>query len=316
MHISAGFDDFWTSSDTNALFAKLSQKVKNSDFNLAVTASQSPEFVRMLINDAQQLARAVVAVKKGRLGDALDYLYAGYTSHKDYSSASFFHKKKPGSIPFRRPSLSSSKFLRLGVSQRWLELQYGWLPTLNDIYNASDAFAALNSGARASLVTVSKKKVHAFDASNSPPNYSAPCTYVQKVKIIAVLREELQTARVLGLTDPLSVAWELLPWSFVADWFIPIGTYLSNLNTIPHVKGEFRFIAFKRWESVFGQSHHLHDPDMYPASSIGTFQQIKLNRWTQYDLQVPFPSFKPISSVASVGHLENALALLGSSFRR
>jgi hypothetical protein len=40
----------------------------------------------------------------------------------------------------------------------------------------------------------------------------------------------LATAASVGLTNPLEVAWELVPFSFVADWFIPIGSYLSRLD--------------------------------------------------------------------------------------
>jgi len=34
----------------------------------------------------------------------------------------------------------------------------------------------------------------------------------------------------LGLTDWRSIAWEVTPWSFVADWFIPIGAYINSLS--------------------------------------------------------------------------------------
>lgn len=33
-----------------------------------------------------------------------------------------------------------------------------------------------------------------------------------------------------GLLNPLEVIWELVPLSFVADWFLPIGDYLSALD--------------------------------------------------------------------------------------
>jgi hypothetical protein len=33
----------------------------------------------------------------------------------------------------------------------------------------------------------------------------------------------------LGLTNPLNVAWELVPFSFVVDWFIPIGDFFNGL---------------------------------------------------------------------------------------
>jgi hypothetical protein len=34
----------------------------------------------------------------------------------------------------------------------------------------------------------------------------------------------------LGLTRPLSAAWELMPWSFVADWFVGVGRYLDAIQ--------------------------------------------------------------------------------------
>lgn len=40
----------------------------------------------------------------------------------------------------------------------------------------------------------------------------------------------LQTLTQLGVTNPLEVAWELVPFSFVADWFLPVGNYLGAIN--------------------------------------------------------------------------------------
>jgi hypothetical protein len=34
----------------------------------------------------------------------------------------------------------------------------------------------------------------------------------------------------LGLTRPLSTAWELVPWSFVADWVFEFGKYLDAIQ--------------------------------------------------------------------------------------
>lgn len=34
----------------------------------------------------------------------------------------------------------------------------------------------------------------------------------------------------MGLLNPASIAWELVPFSFVVDWFIPVGKYISSLS--------------------------------------------------------------------------------------
>lgn len=40
----------------------------------------------------------------------------------------------------------------------------------------------------------------------------------------------LHTASSSGLINPLSIAWEVVPFSFVLDWFIPIGATLQAIT--------------------------------------------------------------------------------------
>lgn len=40
----------------------------------------------------------------------------------------------------------------------------------------------------------------------------------------------------LGLTNPAEVAWEVVPFSFVIDWFIPVGNFLSSLDSLVGVQ--------------------------------------------------------------------------------
>lgn len=52
-----------------------------------------------------------------------------------------------------------------------------------------------------------------------------------EVKIVyKVENRTLASLNSLGLVNPLSLAWELLPMSFVVDWFIPIGGFLRQLT--------------------------------------------------------------------------------------
>jgi hypothetical protein len=54
----------------------------------------------------------------------------------------------------------------------------------------------------------------------------------QVVKIACNVRIDnpaLATAQAVGLTNPALVAWELVPYSFVIDWFLPIGNWLTAI---------------------------------------------------------------------------------------
>lgn len=45
-----------------------------------------------------------------------------------------------------------------------------------------------------------------------------------------VRNPNLHLASQLGLTNPASVAYELVPYSFVLDWVLPLGPFLSSLT--------------------------------------------------------------------------------------
>lgn len=35
----------------------------------------------------------------------------------------------------------------------------------------------------------------------------------------------------LGLINPLEIAWEVMPWSFVVDWFLPVQTWIESMSS-------------------------------------------------------------------------------------
>lgn len=49
-------------------------------------------------------------------------------------------------------------------------------------------------------------------------------------------QSHFKTFQQIGLTNPLLLGWELIPFSFVADWFIQVGDYLETLDALIGVK--------------------------------------------------------------------------------
>lgn len=200
----------WSAADNLRLQSSLVKRIKGHQFNLAVDLAQANQLVKMCANTIRSMGRTLLHVKRGNISAALREL----------------------GVSGRNKKLKSKD-----VSGRWLEIQYGWLPAISSAYEAAKAFEALSMG-RTNRVVASTKRVWADDAIPSV-TYTAPAVFHAKGRIICELEEELSFGRSLGLTDPLQVAWELLPYSFVLDWFLPIGTYLENLAVIPHLKGRF-----------------------------------------------------------------------------
>jgi hypothetical protein len=130
-----------------------------------------------------------------------------------------------------------------------LELQYGWLPLLSTCFESMQAFEAISNGPRTKVFFASAVEGRKYDlGSPSPSIGSSPVNIKVGRRLQYEMYEELSVPRQLGLEDPLSIAWELTPWSFVIDWFFPFGNYLSNLNQIPRLKGRWLVTDFHKCE--------------------------------------------------------------------
>jgi hypothetical protein len=122
----------------------------------------------------------------------------------------------------------------------WLEYSFGWKPLVQDIYNAT-------------LVLVCDPPAHKVRASGryreqiSQGNYgqyawTTRAFYDVKVQIQAevyVHNPNLALANQLGLVNPATVAWELVPFSFLVDWFIPVGKMLDSWTDLLGYKIEY-----------------------------------------------------------------------------
>jgi hypothetical protein len=189
--------------------ARLLGKYKQSDFNLAVSAGESRESWHMI---ADRMFRFGEALRRTRNGDLTGALRAMGSS--------------------KRASRRAQRKLGSGdISGSFLELQYGWVPLINDIYAASELInepLVEKSSIRTSLRTTSGDFQTAISQAQSQ---SVTHQRERTVYHIAKLSTtEVTWAARLGLLNPLSVAWELTTLSFVADWFLPIGSLIEAVE--------------------------------------------------------------------------------------
>jgi hypothetical protein len=296
--ILAAFDGFhtepvWSTSDTNRLLSKLSSKVKGHDFNLAVNLAQMHQVSSMVVFNLGQLGRSMMALKRG-----------------DFATAARALGTKP----------KASRLKASDISGRWLELQYGWLPTLSDSYEAVKAFHAISEGPRSSIIRTSVSKKARVEGSQAPSQYSQMYDFELTTRIQYEMYEEMSFARQLGLLDPLTVIWEIVPYSFVVDWFVPIGTYLDNLNTIPKLKGRFLTTTTTRrqgGDSLIGK--------VQPFTSFGLqrvkdgtcpdyIKQTETQRVYSTSLSVPPPKFN-LGGAIHGRRIWNAISLAQIRFK-
>lgn len=278
-NLSLTFDSYFNLGAQ--LQSKLLSKVRQHDFNAGVFLGTVHETKELTIGTLGTLWRAYRAARHGDVKSVMRLLR--------------IHSK-----PAKWPKEAAS---------RWLELQYGWKPLVNDVYEAWKALDVQRTRKKyADRVVVSKKCRNLYDESAQGVSQRRRGGVVTIKKILYEMTDTSHDATLLGLTDPLSVAWELLPYSFVVDWFIPIGTYLENLSQIPALQG--RFCTVKILHSSLTA---IPVTSSYVGGTSNT-ERFWLSREISTGLAVERPSFKEWTKAWSPEHVWNAIALAANKF--
>jgi hypothetical protein len=206
-----------------------------------------PQVPQSMRNEAVTKALLKIADQKVNLGENLATLgqtirlLAGVTGTLAKSLQAAYRDKS------LRPYLTRSiaDLRRDGVSKviagKYLEYVYGWKPLMQDVYNLYE-LAGTGFGKTLTLHAQASSRQQAQNGVVSYHNisdysYTNQMLVTEKTRVTchlwARLDPEWQGARAfnqLGLLNPVSLAWELVPWSFVVDWILPIGSVLAALS--------------------------------------------------------------------------------------
>lgn len=130
----------------------------------------------------------------------------------------------------------------------WLTGRYGVRPIVYDFQNAADALANLSEKVQRCIgrSTIPTQPDGQFDSGWI--GYATTLDYRRQItrRAEVVHRGWASCAVSLGVNTPLQVnplvtAWELIPYSFVVDWLIDIGSYVDTLQ--PQLAGDYEGIA-------------------------------------------------------------------------
>lgn len=274
----------FNNNDINKGLSKLSEKIKGHDFNLAVNAAQIGQVTDMVVDTLRTFRNTMKYIRRGDIANAARQLGTG---------------------PRR------NRFRSKSISGRWLELQYGWLPLCSDVFEASKAIEAANS-VRTKRFRASIRRGADFNASQGPGTYSGIGRNQGILSYTTELLEIPSAARNLGLLDPATVAWEVIPFSFVVDWFIPIGTYIENLSYIPFLSGRSMTTKFAKFSA--SAKNVVDFGPLFKAGSC-TIETVRMDRIVG-GLTVPRPQFNPFDLAFSGKRIYNAAALTHLAFSR
>jgi hypothetical protein len=191
------------------------RRLYGQTLNLAMTAKDLMDANKMACDWFRRMTRAAPYLRKKRFGDA----YRAFFGNKSVSK---------------------------NAANTWLEFQFGVLPTKQAVQEAYTTYANANTPGDSiqingvpSCLRLSARSQTEFVPND--PGYG--WTYPKGSKVV-----RYQAIRYLSKNDitsalyrfnPFEVGWDMTPWSFVVDWFIPVGDWLKQFGylTTTHCDG-------------------------------------------------------------------------------
>lgn len=200
--------------------SSLYEAANNTDFQGLVSLGEAPKTLALIGQTATRLAGALRSLKRGDVSSVL-------------SSLGLETGKHSRSLTRRANTARKRGNLRQFAADSWLEVKYGWKPMLSDIEAAAEATAKGWQKEPADIFIQAGKR-RTVDARKRPGNVSYEGHPVGKYKYsngysvkVAILDPTTRNLQGLGLLNLASVAWELIPYSFVLDWFLPVGDFIN-----------------------------------------------------------------------------------------
>jgi len=279
-------------------------KIQRIKMNVAQNVAEFRQVQNMFRSNARRIANAYRALRHGNISG-----FAREIPLRERHQQSLL-RRGPLDVRKHAPSI-------------WLETQYGWVPLLGDIYTGITRFyqrveegypiRAIGTGRS---TRVSKTRL---DTSVGIVNFNDTSVYHTRAKVI--IEYEVDFSRLVnmsswGLTNPLLLAWELVPYSFVFDWFLPVGDWLSQV-------GYSTGLYFKRgMESVVGNAmttrrfkRTSNAPSGSKVSGTDYFESVRFNRRAIGSF--PSPGRPRFDADGLRGRrIINALSLLALAFDR
>lgn len=217
----------------------------------------------------------------------------------------------------------------------WLEYVYGWRPLLQDVHGSLEKWADYQIG-RPPLVRVigtSKESIsrRIWHSNSSTLKDYTDARSEARIRVIyeyTLGNQIFHELSSFGVTNPLALAWELLPYSFVVDWFLPIGDFLSSLDAefgMSFVRGvhsstvnanSTRSKGEADYKSASNDNGSAISSSQYTVSGGGS-TRLRQFVYTRTRLFSSLPYRLPtVKDPFSVHHTLNSLALLKVAFGR
>lgn len=217
-----GSEVFRSVDDPNGLSkATLSvvNKLTKSNLNLLIVAGEGRETVAYIASRIGTLASALNSIRKGNFREAAQRLGTDLSQN---------------ATKRLQRNLRTAKTPREVLSNSWLEYVFGIKQIVSDVHGAMEAYhSTMQVGS-----PVEQRAKHTEGTTGT----------VYRVGMTgSVWSSEWRTLQQLGITNPVRAAWDLIPLSFVLDWFLPISSYFGQMDATLGLRDVFWWSSTTSW---------------------------------------------------------------------
>jgi hypothetical protein len=273
-------ETFKGDADIADVINKLREKFVSSIHDTATNANNLLEVgqnIGSVVSKVQAIALSVQRIRKGDVTGAAKAL-----------GVSISEKKRKAIIKRGKQA-----------SDAWLELHFGWEPLVQDIGNNIENIQGTGKAptGNTKLRLVSKSGTGGQSYFKDPADHdyernTKATTWVTAARmgaLVSVENPNLALANQMGFVNPLSVAWEAVPFSFVVDWFANVGQCLAAMTEFAGYNIEDAYTTtFRKTNTTF---LNATDDSVYwviRQYNKASSQAISVNR----SLGIPGPTLK------------------------
>lgn len=202
----------------------------------------------------------------------------------------------------------------------WLSYTYGWSPLVQSVWQMIDHPFSVPSTVCHGTAKDSYPSSKEFQGANFFSNTRVEHSIRAHARVsVTVKGAWIQAASQYGINNPALTAWNLVPYSFVVEWFIPVGDFLERLGTFAGLEFSDYSVTevsdWRRWWMCTDQ-RKFGPPGVSwrPSRTLSERQRVyEKNRRLAGFQPYGLPSF---GSGLSTSRFTSALALMQKAFSK
>jgi len=259
--------------------------------------AQARDAVGMVSQRALQLAKFTKEISRGRFGDAARTL--GVQIPKTIRRRWYQGRDGIWRQRERRARQYNWRHDANGLGSAWLEFHFGWAPLVSDIHDSVQTMTRANFDPSSRINGSSSQTGQGFTINTNDEihvHWDRWQAYANEhmSASVSVSNPNAFLANQFGVVNPATLVWNLIPYSFVVDWFANVSQVLDSMTDFVGVSvTRSSHASFQRHtREIFDLWHHP-DADGRSLGSGSQHYTVMCDRGTSLplpELEVTMPA--------------------------